>query len=275
MDDIAKSAAEGEDIPAEKLGQQLQLMHGQLVGLRLEEVVGQQLDTSHTTALLAELDTLKAGRDGKQKAEPSPASFSLYIDPGQEEQDAAELSSLAARLARLETALGTTPEAMAVLSTETGKKNLAGAVQVLSAKTALLDPRKLDHIEGRLGALQQKLSARHEGAGQGAGQERAGGRLQEMAATVERNKAGFASLAGLLARLESLQGLHQQAAQFSTDLTQLDCLGSQLLVQLNNDLSLLNNTKQMFDKNITNIEQNFSSLFQRIDKLSQAKQKKK
>merc|ERR550519_1339463 len=164
MDDIAKSAAEGEDIPAEKLGQQLQLMHGQLVGLRLEEVVGQQLDTSHTTALLAELDTLKAGRDGKQQAEPSLASFSLYIDPGQEEKDATELRNLAARLARLETALGTTPEAMAVLSTETGKKNLAGAVQVLSAKTALLDPRKLDHIEGRLGALQQKLSARHEGA---------------------------------------------------------------------------------------------------------------
>ena len=40
---------------------------------------------------------------------------------------------------------------------ETGRRSLAGAVQVLSAKTALLDPDKLDGVEGRLGALQQKL----------------------------------------------------------------------------------------------------------------------
>ena len=47
-----------------------------------------------------------------------------------------------------------------MLTTETGSRTLAGAVQVLSAKTALLDPDKLDHIEGRLGALQAKLEAR-------------------------------------------------------------------------------------------------------------------
>ena len=41
---------------------------------------------------------------------------------------------------------------------ETNKKSLAGAVNVLAAKTALLDPNHLDHVEGRLAALQHKLT---------------------------------------------------------------------------------------------------------------------
>ena len=61
------------------------------------------------------------------------------------------------RLSSLESALSVTPDQLSLLTMETGRRSLAGAVQVLSAKTALLDPDKLDGVEGRLGALQQKL----------------------------------------------------------------------------------------------------------------------
>lgn len=63
-------------------------------------------------------------------------------------------------MSSLEAALSLSPDQVSMLTTETGSRTLAGAVQVLSAKTALLDPDKLDHIEGRLGALQAKLGAR-------------------------------------------------------------------------------------------------------------------
>ena len=58
----------------------------------------------------------------------------------------------------LEHAVGASPENMSLLSMETNKKSLAGAVNVLAAKTALLDPNHLDHVEGRLAALQHKLT---------------------------------------------------------------------------------------------------------------------
>ena len=53
------------------------------------------------------------------------------------------------RIAALETAVGFTPDQLSILTMETGKKNLTGALQVLSSKTAMMDPGKLDHIEGR------------------------------------------------------------------------------------------------------------------------------
>lgn len=42
---------------------------------------------------------------------------------------------------------------------ETTQKNIMGAISVLSARTSLLDPAHLDHVEGRLAALQAKINA--------------------------------------------------------------------------------------------------------------------
>ena len=58
------------------------------------------------------------------------------------------LSSLSSRLAVLEAAVGFSADQMSILTMETGKKNMSQAVQVISAKTTLMDPSKLDHIEG-------------------------------------------------------------------------------------------------------------------------------
>jgi hypothetical protein len=44
--------------------------------------------------------------------------------------------------------LGPNPEEFSILTAETGKKTLTEAVAVLSAKTALLEPKNLDHFEG-------------------------------------------------------------------------------------------------------------------------------
>ena len=63
-------------------------------------------------------------------------------------EEGAMLSSLSSRLAVLEAAVGFSADQMSILTMETGKKNMSQAVQVISAKTTLMDPSKLDHIEG-------------------------------------------------------------------------------------------------------------------------------
>ena len=57
------------------------------------------------------------------------------------------LAALSARLLSLETAVSLSTDQMSLLTMETGSNTLTGAVQVLSSKTALMDPDKLDHIE--------------------------------------------------------------------------------------------------------------------------------
>merc|ERR1712042_195373 len=86
--------------------------------------------------LLSQLEELKSvgGTYNKNIDKDSP-SYSLFIKQSTTAlEEGAMLSSLSSRLAVL----------------ETGKKNMSQAVQVISAKTTLMDPSKLDHIEGRL-----------------------------------------------------------------------------------------------------------------------------
>merc|ERR1719452_434579 len=179
------------------------------------------------------------------------------------------LSSLSSRLAALEVKVGFSAEQMSILTMETGKKNISQAVQVLSAKTTLMDPSKLDHIEGRLGALQQKLGYLQESKSTLDDESMA--KVDHMLSTVERSKPLYSSLPEVVVRMESLQNLHQQAADFSRSLVELETVQSQLTVQMGNNLTLLSSTKDKFTKNLENINQNFASLFERIDKIKQKK----
>ena len=141
------------------------------------------------------------------------------------------------RLSSLEASLSVTPDQMSMLTMETGKKTLSAAVQVLSSKTALMDPDNLDHIEGRLGALQQKLGSVQD-TKSSLDSERLS-KLEQMIAVGERSKPMYDSLPDVIARLESLSGLHASAGQFSNELLQLDSLQTQVTLQMANNHSLL------------------------------------
>jgi hypothetical protein len=45
------------------------------------------------------------------------------------------------------------------LTLETNQKSVFGAIQVLGSRLSLLEPSHLDHVEGRLAALHQKMNA--------------------------------------------------------------------------------------------------------------------
>ena len=124
-------------------------------------------------------------------------------------------------------------------------------------------------LQGRLGALQQKLAAAQDNKSS-IDSERAG-KLDEMISAGERAKPLYDSLPEVVARLESLQGLHTRAGACSASLLQLDALQTQLSLQMANNHSLLQQTKQKFDKNLENINKNFESLFQRIEQVKKAK----
>ena len=68
---------------------------------------------------------------------------------------------------------------------------------MLSAKTALMDPDKLDHIEGRLGALQQKLTTAGDNKNSLDPERLA--RLDDMIAVAERCRPMYDSIPGQVA----------------------------------------------------------------------------
>jgi dynactin-2 len=162
LEEINTAKAENDggiaDLTLENMTVQLGLMHKQLLELRLEDVLGEEVIHTMTDPqaaarkkLLSQLEQLKTvGVGGKKKVDTNSPSYSLYIKQSTSAlEEGAMLSSLSSRLAVLEASVGFSADQMSILTMETGKKSISQAVQVLSAKTTLMDPNKLDHIEGQ------------------------------------------------------------------------------------------------------------------------------
>jgi len=269
----------------ENMSSQVELLHKQLVSLRLEEVLSAPLvhsladpQAAAREKLLCQLEELRAGQqpqqsqsqDSTQDEGKKKASYSLQLRASNPEDSA--LASLESRLSALEASVGLSNENFSVVCMETNKKNLSQAVQVLASKTSLLDPYYLDHVEGRLGALQQKLMHLQD---QKPGLDsEAAAKLDTLLAVAEKSEPLYNSLGETVQRVESLQSLHAQAAEFSRNLLELETVQGQLTAQLGNNLALLNATKEKLPANMAAAEQNFASLFARIERLQKAGGKK-
>jgi len=267
----------------ETMSSQVEVLHKQLVSLRLEEVLSAPLvhsladpQAAAREKLLCQLEELRAGQQqhsrnqGSTQDDGKKASYSLQLRASNPEDSA--LASLESRLNALEASVGLSNENFSVVCMETNKKNLSQAVQVLASKTSLLDPYYLDHVEGRLGALQQKLMHLQD---QKPGLDsEAAAKLDTLLAVAEKSEPLYNSLGETVQRVETLQSLHAQAAEFSRNLLELETVQGQLTAQLGNNLALLNATKEKLPANMAAAEQNFASLFARIERLQKAGVKK-
>jgi len=270
----------------ENMSSQVELLHKQLVSLRLEEVLSAPLvhsladpQAAAREKLLCQLEELRSGQQQQQQSQSQDstkdegkkkASYSLQLRASNPEDSA--LASLESRLSALEASVGLSNENFSVVCMETNKKNLSQAVQVLASKTSLLDPYYLDHVEGRLGALQQKLMHLQD---QKPGLDsEAAAKLDALLAVAEKSEPLYNSLGETVQRVETLQSLHAQAAEFSRNLLELETVQGQLTAQLGNNLALLNATKEKLPANMAAAEQNFASLFARIERLQKAGGKK-
>ena len=92
---------------------------------------------------------------------------------------------------------------------ETNQKDVLAAIQVLSSRTALLDAGHLDHVEGRLAALQQKMNALAEKKQVLEDQEKQN-KINELYELAQRSDAHSSVLTDVVDRLDGLQGLHGQ-----------------------------------------------------------------
>ena len=153
-----------------------------------------------------------------------------------------------------------------VLSVETNTKNVTSAISVLNSRLSLLETTHLDHIEGRLAALLQKLTSVSEKKAALEDSEK-NNKIAELYEMVTANQAVAVALPEVVDRLDSLQSLHDQALQFSKTLVQLDALQQKLEVNLSNNGKTLEETRSKFATNLETIQQNFDSIDQRLNKL--------
>lgn len=254
----------------------------QLYDLRLEDSLGTEI-VGHLTdpqgnqinKLLAQLEHFKQSSAGDKSVDatanavPSDSIvYQLHYRPEHTRlEQTTRLSELEHRLHRLENVLGGTSDKLARLATATQQHTLYDAAQQLSAKASLLDSAQLDHIEGRLTALQQKMNTV---ATQNAATAEDGERDQmiiELYDLVKKSENLSQILPDTIERLIALESLHNRATEFSKSLAQLEALQSQITAGVQNNKALLQGVQESFAINLDNINKSIVSLDGRIKAL--------
>ena len=278
----AKDASESEQGDKKALSSvavKVTSLQDELSKLKLEEALGSHLlkdlkdpQGSANAKLLSHLDQLKATK-GDSKSAPDSAgdgkqvTYELLMRP--EDSKLATQEKIAAfdkRLEGIEKALGIKNDGMSNLSLETSNKSIFETIDLLSARQALFEPNHLDHIEGRLAALQQKMNAVAEKKSALENHE-INGKVGELYDMVQRSEVMAQVLPDVVDRLESLEGLHEQALQFSKALAHLETVQKKLEGDLSTNNEILNVTKEKFAGNIVSIQENFQVVEDRIKKI--------
>lgn len=113
---------------------------------------------------MSQLEQFKASAQEKSESQAESDSSSIVYQLSYRPEQArlaqtTRVAELESRLHHLESVLGASNEKLTRLASATNKGTLLETAQYLSATASLLDSAQLDHIEGRLSCLQQKLDA--------------------------------------------------------------------------------------------------------------------
>ncbi|KRT78149.1 hypothetical protein AMK59_8100 [Oryctes borbonicus] len=204
-------------VTAEQVEQALK----KLADLKLEDSLGADVVSSITDPqgaqvkkLFSQLERFKAQTSELPESEggdESGITFQLKYRPEQAHMNQINrLAELERRVHRLEIVLGASNEKLSRLSTITSKGSLLEAAHHLSATASMLDSAQLDHIEGRLTALTQKLEAVGESKKNVSQDVEGDEKIQELYELMKANEYVSKIIPETVERLTALKALHEK-----------------------------------------------------------------
>nr|CAD7571723.1 unnamed protein product [Timema californicum] len=262
------------------LANQLEQAEKQLADIKLEEILGTELvanladpQEAQLKKALSLIEDLKRGGDNFGDAknvavlDQKEITFQLNYRPEHARfSQTTRLAELEQRLHKMEAVLGMEPQKLTRLSLDSQRRSLLEVAESLSARANLLDSAQLDHIEGRLIALTQNMDSLAEKTGtcEDADKQRKVVELYEM---VKKTETLSQVLPQVLERMTALDHLHQQAANISKSLTQLEDLQQHITSGLDNNESLLQGVQASIATNLDSIKKTIANLDKRLAQL--------
>ncbi|XP_071050004.1 dynactin subunit 2 [Onthophagus taurus] len=255
-------------------GKQIELNLKKLKDLKLEQSLGADITSSimdpqgdQIKKLFAQLDQFKNQPSIKQ--EPGEIgdgiTFQLQYRPEQAQlMQTNRLADLERRLHRLETVLGSDSEKLSRLSTLTSKGTLYETAQHLCATASMLDSSQLDHIEGRLTALAQKLDNIAEKKKEIVPDPEGDKKILEIYDLVKDHEKIGQILPQTVERLKALEGIHKKAVDFNKSLVHVEKLQAETSSNIEDNKNLLKGVQESFAFNLSEINKNLLTLDGRI-----------
>ncbi|XP_054159420.1 dynactin subunit 2-like isoform X1 [Oppia nitens] len=168
--------------------------------------------------------------------------------------ESSRVNALEQRIKRIETLLGSNDNKLSLLNNYLKDRNLSDAVQELSAKVSQFDQNSLERVDSRLHMITDKLSQIAERKQQFEDLEK-NSKINELFDMIEKTEKSRATLPTVLQRLESLNELQEQALQFSSALSYLDSLQTQVVDSMKTNENELKVLKESLEKNVESVKQ--------------------
>ncbi|KAM3878242.1 dynactin subunit 2 [Diretmus argenteus] len=263
------------------LAQQAAQLKQQLVSAHLDSLLGPQAhinladpDGALARRLLTQLEAAKGGSRGPGESKAAAAKgpdgvvlYELHSRPEQEKfNESAKMAELEKRLAELESAVGSGSDKQGPLSAGAQGASLMDTMDLLQARVSALDSATLDQVEARLQSVLGKMNeiAKHKAAIEDADTQN---KVSQLYDVVQKWDAMATSVPQVVQRLIAVKELHEQAMQFGQLLTHLDTTQQMINNSLKDNNTLLTQVQQTMKENLVAVEDNFSTLDQRMKKL--------
>lgn len=261
-----------------------------LADLRLEETLGSNAVSSmndpqgkEIKKLFTQLENFKQTMSDQPEASKSAISkesgvvFELNYMPDQTRlTQTARVADLENRLHRLEAVLGNPTKEFSRLSAAFNNGPLLEVAEHLKATATLLNSAQLDHIEGRVTALSQKMDSISEKKKQLSDNNTEKDKMVVELYEMFKNTENISELLPqTIGRLKSLEGLHHKASDFAKTLSQVETMQSEIATNVQNNKTFLQGVQASFVTNLDEMNKNVIALDARIKAIKNAENKKK
>ncbi|XP_018565584.1 dynactin subunit 2 [Anoplophora glabripennis] len=275
----AQKNKNGEEMNCLVSTQQVEHSLKTLADLKLEEELGEEIISkisdpqgAQIKKLMSQIqqykDAIKEKPESQVESDDSGIIYQFTYKPEHASlAQTTRIAELETRLHKLESVLGTSSDKLSRLTAAVTKGSLLETAEYLSATASLLDSSQLDHIEGRLGALAQKLEGITEKKKQLQQDEEKDKMILELYELVKNSENISKLLPQTIARLKALEALHNRATDFAKTLTQIEVVQSEIAGSVDNNKTLLQGVQQSFAMNLNEINSTVLSLDSRIKAL--------
>ncbi|XP_039297078.1 dynactin subunit 2 [Nilaparvata lugens] len=232
---------------------------------------------SHLSQLRATSESQPEKSDASKDAVLGSASvhYKLHVQPGQAAlASTVRLANLEQRLNKIESVVGTGNSGKLSRLGCDGK-SLLEISQSLAARASLLDAQLLDAAEARCQSLNVQMDQIKEKSAAVTGGQPVDEEKEKKIATLYDLAKETSQISKILPqtldRMAALQSLHQQSADYTQSLTELEAIQARLAATAESNTDLLKKVESTLVDDLANIQANIKSLETRMNSLCVSK----
>lgn len=173
------------------------------------------------------------------------------------------LQQLDQRVRALERLVGP-EERVSLLTGVSGARSICETMGILSNKVLLMEASHLDQLDARITSLLEKVSALSEKRSAVEDVER-DARLTQLLQLIRETEGQRSALPAIAARLNNLAEVEEQATQFSSAISYIDSLQSQIVRNLTTSQQDLKDLRESLDRNMRLFKETVEGFEKRLE----------